>query len=198
MCINQARRTWGIQISEDPQFEASTNQKLETGAMCISQARPTWGIRWSKDIQFKASTTQRLGTRAVQSCWENSGYCVQCTLPITFTIFQNFQKKSVEPRHWQVTTQFIKFKPVPIYWELSFILHTKFLLFFDGNTWSKNFQNTKTFLHLLKSVNDKHTFFEFMSSGSAHPHSPRERLHSGKETGLGTVERISALSKMQS
>jgi len=37
------------------------------------------------------------------------------------TIFQNFQK-SVEPRHWQVTIQFIKFEPVPIYLELSFIL----------------------------------------------------------------------------
>jgi len=52
-----------------------------------------------------------------------------------FTIFQNFKKiKSVEPHHWQVTTQFTKFESVPIYLELSFIVHTKFLLFFDGNT----------------------------------------------------------------
>jgi len=128
---------------------------------------------------------------------ENNSYSVQCTLPIYLPFSKNFQR-SGEPRHWQVTTQFIKFEPVPIYLELSFILHTKFLLFFDGNTWIKNFQNTKTFLHLLKSVNDKHTFFEFMSSGSIHQHPPRERLHSGRETWLGTVERTSALSKMQS
>jgi len=38
-----------------------------------------------------------------------------------FTILQNFQK-SVEPRYWQVTTEFIKFELVPIYLELSFIL----------------------------------------------------------------------------
>jgi len=38
-----------------------------------------------------------------------------------FTIFQKSQK-SVEPRYWQVTTQFIKFEPVPIYLELSFVL----------------------------------------------------------------------------
>jgi len=37
-----------------------------------------------------------------------------------------------------------------------------------------------------------------MSSGSIHPHSPRERLHSGRETWLSTVERPFALSKMQS
>jgi hypothetical protein len=45
-----------------------------------------------------------------------------------FTIFQIFQR-SVGPRHWQATTQFIKFEPVPIYLELSFILFAKFLLF---------------------------------------------------------------------
>jgi len=43
--------------------------------------------------------------------------------PHIFTIFQNFQR-FVEPRHWQVTTQFIKFEPVPIYLELQFILFT--------------------------------------------------------------------------
>ena len=64
---------------------------------------------------------------------ENSGYFVQCTLPI-YLPFSNKIQGSVELRHWQVTTQFIKFEPVPIYLELSFILHTKFLLFFDGNT----------------------------------------------------------------
>ena len=94
MCISQARSTWGIQVSKDPQFEASTNQRFRTRTMCISQARSTWGIQLSEDLRFKTSADQRLGTGVVQSCWENSGYCVQCTLPITFTIFQNFQKKN--------------------------------------------------------------------------------------------------------
>jgi len=39
---------------------------------------------------------------------------------------------------------------------------------FYGNTWSENFQNTKPFLHSLKSVNNKHTFFELMSIWSIH------------------------------
>ena len=119
--------------------------------------------------------------------------------PLHLPFSKIFKKKSVEPRHWQVTIQFIKFEHVPIYLELSFILFCIISSIFDGNIWSKNFQNTKTFfLHLLKSVNNKHTFFELTSSWSVHPHSPRERLHSGRETWLGTVERTSALSKMQS
>jgi len=63
---------------------------------------------------------------------------------------------------------------------------------------AKIFKIQKLFLHLLKSVNNKHTFFEFMSSGSVHPQPPRERLHSGRETWLSTMEKTSALSKMQS
>jgi len=53
--------------------------------------------------------------------------------------FPNFSK-SVEPCHWRVTTQFIKFKPVAIYMELPFILFAQLLLFFYDNTWSKIFK----------------------------------------------------------
>jgi len=49
-------------------------------------------------------------------------------LPHIFSIFQMFQRY-VEPCPWQATTQFIKFEPVPIYLELSFILFANFLLF---------------------------------------------------------------------
>jgi len=62
----------------------------------------------------------------------------------------------------------------------------------------QNFQKYKNFLHLLKSVNNKHAFFELMSSWSVHQHPIRERLHSGRETWLSIVERTSTLSKMQS
>jgi len=55
----------------------------------------------------------------------------------------------------------------------------------------------KAFLHFLKSVNNKHTFFELMSGWSVHQRPIRERLHSGRETWLSTMERTSALSKMQ-
>ncbi|AES59492.1 transmembrane protein, putative [Medicago truncatula] len=41
--------------------------------------------------------------------------------PLHLPFFQNFQK-SMEPCPWQVTIQFIKFEPVPIHSELSFIL----------------------------------------------------------------------------
>jgi len=57
---------------------------------------------------------------------------------------------------------------------------------------------TKVFLHLLKSVNDKHTLFELMSRWNTHQCPPWERLHSGRETWLSVMERISASSKMQS
>jgi len=68
MCISQTRSTRGIQLSEDLQFEAATNQKLGTGAICISQTRSTQGIQLSEDLRFEASAAQRLGTGAIQSC----------------------------------------------------------------------------------------------------------------------------------
>ena len=76
--------------------------------------------------------------------------------------FPNFSK-SVESCHWRVTTQFIKFEPVPIYLELSFILFAQFLLFLM-TILEARFSKYKTFfLHLLKSVNNKHAHFELMS-----------------------------------
>jgi len=79
-----------------------------------------------------------------------------------FTIFQFFQK-SVEPRPWRVTTQFIKFEHVPIYLELSLILFARFLQFLMAILEGKILKKYKTFLHLLKSVNNKHTLSELMS-----------------------------------
>jgi len=76
---------------------------------------------------------------------------------------KNFQR-SVEPCHWQVTIQLIKFEPVPIYLEVSFILLTKFLPFFMAILEAKIFKIQNFFLHLLKSVNNKHTLFELVSS----------------------------------
>ena len=114
-----------------------------------------------------------------------------------FTVFQIFQR-SVGPRHWQATTQFIKFEPVPIYLELSFILFAKFLLFLMAILEAKIFKIQNIFLHLLKSVNNKHTLFELVTSWSVHQHPPRERLHSRRETWLSTMKRTSASSKMLS
>jgi len=113
--------------------------------------------------------------------------------------FSIFFAKSMEPCHWRVTTPFIKFEPVPIYLELRFILFAKFLLFsMTIIEAKKKIQNTKLFLHLLKSVNNKHTLFELLSRRNVHQHLPRKRLHSRKETWQNTMERTSTSSKMQS
>ena len=56
------------------------------------QVQSTWGIQLSKDLRLEASADQRLGTGAFKVVRENNGYCVQCTLPITFTIFPKFSK----------------------------------------------------------------------------------------------------------
>jgi len=71
------------------------------------------------------------------------------------TIFQIFQR-SMEPHHWQATIQFIKFEHVPIYLEFSFILFSMAIL--EAKIFKIQF-----FLHLLKSVNNKHTLFELIS-----------------------------------
>ncbi|KEH19483.1 hypothetical protein MTR_8g461180 [Medicago truncatula] len=60
--------------------------------MNAGAAQSTWGIQLSKDLRLEASADQRLGTGAFKVVRENNGYCVQCTLPITFTIFPKFSK----------------------------------------------------------------------------------------------------------
>jgi hypothetical protein len=50
----------------------------------------------------------------------------------------------VEPCRWQATTQFIKFEPVPIYLELSF-LFAKFLLFLMAIPEAKIFKKIQIF-----------------------------------------------------
>jgi len=65
--------------------------------------------------------------------------------------FPNFLK-FVEPYHWRVTTQFIKFEPVPIYLELSFILFVKFLLFFMTILEAKKKSKYKTFFYIFWKV----------------------------------------------
>jgi len=56
----------------------------------------------SKHLQIKDSEQGQF--KVVR---ENNGYMCSIYPPHIFTIFQNFQR-SVEPRHWQVTTRFIK------------------------------------------------------------------------------------------
>jgi len=101
--------------------------------------------------------------------WGNSKLLGRITVilfnvpPHIFTIFQIFQR-SVESCPWQATTQVIKFEPVPIYLELSFILFANFLLFLMAILKAKNFKiQNFFFLHLLKSVNNKRALFELVS-----------------------------------
>jgi len=65
--------------------------------------------------------------------------------------FPNFWK-FVEPCHWRVPTQFIKFEPVPTYLELSFYSMCKISSIFDGNTWSKFFFQNTNFFYIFWKV----------------------------------------------
>jgi len=141
----------------------------------------------SKHVQIKDSKQGQF--KVVR---ENNGYRVQCTFPI-YLPFSKKIRRSVEPCHRQVTTQFIKFELVPIYLEFSFILFAWFLLFLMAILEAKIFKIQNFFLHLLKSVNNKHAFSELMSSWRVHQHPIQERLHSWREMWLSTME-----SKMQS
>ncbi|KEH33373.1 hypothetical protein MTR_3g436950 [Medicago truncatula] len=81
-----------------PNYEGSCTMTFTTTdgskdkVTASGRAQSTWGIQLSKDLRFEASADQRLGTWAFKVVRENSGYCVQCTLPITFTIFPKFSK----------------------------------------------------------------------------------------------------------
>jgi len=87
----------------------------------------------------------------------------------------------------------------PPIWNSHFILVAKFLRFLMTILETKIFfKLQKSFLHLLKSVNNKHTLFELVSRRNMHHHPPRERLHFGGETWLSIMGRTSASSKMQS
>ena len=164
---------------------------------CISQHHPLGASSYQKTSDSKHLQIKDSEQGQFKVVRENNNYCVQCTFPYYLPFYKKFQR-SVEPYHWQATTQFIKFEHVPIYLELAFILFAKFLLFLMAILKAKIFKNIKLFLHLLKNVNKKHTLFELVSSWSVHQHPPREPLHSGRQTWLRTMEKTSALSKMLS
>ena len=142
----------------------------------------------SKHLQIKDSEQGRF--KVVR---ENSGYCVQCTFPIYLPFSKNF-KDPWSRAIGRLLPNSSNLSLCPFIWNSHlFYLHDFF--YFWWQYLKQNFQNTKTFYVSLKSVNNKHTFFELMSIWSV---SIRERLHSRRETWLSTMERTSALCKMQS
>jgi len=127
---------------------------------------------------------------------ENSGYGVQCTLPIYLPfskIFQNLWSHAIGRSPLNLSNLSL----CPFIWN-SHLFCLQNSSVFDGNTWSKNSQKIQNFFTSLKSVNNKHTLFELMSRWNIHQHPPRERLRSGRETWLSVMEKASALGKMQS
>ena len=112
----------------------------------------------SNDFQFEASADQRLETGAFKVVMEYNSYCVQCTSPLYLPFSKKIQR-SVEPCHWQVTSQFIKFEPVPIYLELSFILLAKFLLFFMAILKAKHFKIQNFFTSFEKCEQKTHSLW---------------------------------------
>jgi len=129
---------------------------------------------------------------------ENNGYVCSMYPPHIFTIFQNFQKI-------RRVTPLAGYHSIHQIWACAHLFGTLIysiciISFYFLRQYLKQifFQNTKLFYIFWKNVNNKHTLFELVSSWSVHQHPPRERLHSGRETWLSTMERTSALSKMQS
>jgi hypothetical protein len=122
-----------------------------------------WGIQLSKEPSIQSICIQRLETGAFKVVREYNGYCVQCT----FQIYLPFSKFFKDPWSHAIVMSPLNssnFEPVPIYLELSFILFAKFLLFLMAIPEAKIFKKIQNFLHLLKSVNNKHTLFELVSS----------------------------------
>ncbi|KEH29531.1 hypothetical protein MTR_4g044313 [Medicago truncatula] len=87
-----SRRKWMPNYEGSCAMNFTTMDGSKDKVTAFGWAQSTWGIQLSKDLRFKASADQRLGTGAFKVVWENRGYCVQCTLPITFTIFSKFSK----------------------------------------------------------------------------------------------------------
>ena len=171
--------------------------------MCISRARSTWGTQWPKDIQlsenlkFEASTTQRLGTRGNSKLL---GRIMVIVFNVPFPYIYHSPKFSKNP--WshaigRLPPNSSNLSLCPFIWN-SHLFYLRDFFYFWWQYLKQNFQKDKIFLHSLESVNNKHTFFELTSSWSVHQPPIRERLHSGRETWLSTMERTSALSKMQS
>jgi len=134
MCINQARPTWGHPDIRRPPIQSIYNSKTHNRGNVHQSSTIHLGHPIIRKPQVRSICNSKTRNRG------NSKLLGRITVivfnvpsPYIYHFPKLLKKKSVEPRHWQVTTQFTKFEPVPIYLELSFILHTKFL-FFDGNT----------------------------------------------------------------
>jgi len=116
----------------------------------------------SKHLQIKDSEQGQF--KVVR---ENSSCCVQCIFPIYLPFSKKIQKICG-------ATLLAGYHPIHPVWACAHLfgtlIHSICMIssVFYGNTWGENFQNTKPFLHSLKSVNNKHTFFELMSIWSVH------------------------------
>ena len=94
----------------------ASGQTRSTWGILAVKGPPIWNIWKSKIGQWNPKLFGRIAV-------------IVFNVPFPYIYhFPNFSK-SVEPCHWRVTTQFIKFEPVPIYLELSLILFAKFLQF---------------------------------------------------------------------
>jgi len=121
---------------------------------------------------------------------ENNGYFVRCTFPYVYH-FSKFSKICGAVPFVGQPLNLSNLSLCPFIWNSHFYLQNFF--YFWRQYLKQKFSKYKNFfLHLLKNVNNKHTLFELVSRWSVHQHPPRERLHSGRETWLGTMERTSA------
>jgi len=113
----------------------------------------------SKHLQLKNSKQGQF--KVVR---ENNGYCVQCTLPIYLPFSKTFKKKI------RGTTPLAGYHPIHQIWACAnlfgtLIYSTHKISFFWWQYLKQKFSKYKNFFYIFwKSVNNKHTFFEFMSN----------------------------------
>ena len=108
----------------------------------------------SKHLQIKDSEQGQF--KVVK---ENSGYCVQCTLPI-YSPFSKFFKDLWSHAIGRLPPNSSSLSLCPFIWNSHlFYLHNFF--YFWWQHLKRKFSKYKTFfLHLLKSVNNGHTFLK--------------------------------------
>ena len=131
-----------ILIGRKPARATYAKVKDHDKVIASSQVRSTWGIQSLKDLRFGSISKSKIQNMGNSKLLGRITVIVFNVPSHIFTIFQNFQR-SVEPCHWQVTTQFIKFEPVPTYLEPSFILFAQFILSLMAILKAKNFKIQK-------------------------------------------------------
>jgi len=130
--------------------------------MCISQARSIWGIQLSENLKFRSVYNSKTRNRG------NSKLLGRITV-IVFNVPSPYICHFSKKNSWshaigRLPPNSSNLSMCPFIWNSHLFYIQNFFYFLMAILEAKIFKIQKLFLHLLKSVNNKHTFFEFMSS----------------------------------